>query len=575
VSIARKRGEVAPAFGRSPAELAALAGIASLAAVVLALSWNRWVEPIIDLGRDLYIPEAMVGGARLYDDLLYFYPPLTPSILALIVAVLGSSLAVYTAIGIATALAAATALYALVRATAGWPAAAAVAVLFVSMHLAGTSTWGANFIFPYAHAATFGMTFFLIFAASLARHLFVRPTVASAWTSVAFGLLSAAAKIEYILAVGVVVLVAVVVYRFPVRYLAALAVAGIAAFGGIGAIFRGAEPGHHWLRDNVLASSLLSSESASLFYSRVSGLAMARERIGPIVIAALIVASVVALLAIADRAWSRGARMSAALALLAALAGTALLLHQWRFFASWPLILLALVPFAAKERSRSPLAFLLAASLGTAIRIFLAIGPGWYGFVLVLPTYALIAYVFATWLPSRRAYRSHMGSVWLLLALAISAMGIYDSIPRWAARSEEVVTARGTYLDDSSRGEAIGSLLEWLESRPPDESLVVVPEGLAINYFAARPTPLSFYTFTPIEIDDPITEGRIIEEFRQRRPDLVVVVPRDVREFGYRGFGVDYARELAGQLQHDYRLAWRSPNERYPVFALERAEGAP
>jgi len=571
VSISTDRGESALTFGRSRAELAALASIASLAALVLALSWNRWLEPIIDLGRDLYIPEAMVEGARLYDDILYFYPPLTPSILALVVSVFGSSLAVYTAIGIATALAAATALYALVRATAGWPAAAAVAVMFVSMHLAGTSTWGANFIFPYAHAATFGMTFFLIFAASLARHLFVRPTAVSAWAAVAFGLLSAAAKIEYILAVGVVMLVAVVVYRLPIRYLAALAAASIAAFGALWVIFRGSEPGHHWLFDNVLASSLLTSESASLFYSRVSGMAMARERIGPILISALIVASVVALLAIADRARRRGARVSAALSVLGALAGTALLLHQWRLFASWPLILLALVPFAARERSRSPLAFLLAASLGTAVRIFLAIGPGWYGFVLVLPTYALIAYLFATWLPGRRAYRIELAIVWLLLALAISGLGIHDSMSRWAARSVEVVTARGTYLDDPLRGEAIGSLLEWLRTRPSEETLVVLPEGLAINYFAARRTPLSFYTFTPIEIDDPATEQRIIGEVRQRRPDLIVVVPRDVREFGYRGLGVDYARELARVIERDYRLVWRSAS-RYPVFALERAD---
>ncbi|MCA1734380.1 MAG: hypothetical protein LC732_12365, partial [Acidobacteria bacterium] len=74
-------GEESASFGRPRGELAALAAIASLAAWVLALSWNRWLEPIIDLGRDLYIPEAMAGGARLYDDLLYFYPPLTPSIL--------------------------------------------------------------------------------------------------------------------------------------------------------------------------------------------------------------------------------------------------------------------------------------------------------------------------------------------------------------------------------------------------------------------------------------------------------------------------------------------------------------
>ena len=57
----------------------ALAGTAVLlAAVAVVQSWNRWLDPVIDTGRDLYIPEAMAHGVRLYRDVRYFYPPLTP-----------------------------------------------------------------------------------------------------------------------------------------------------------------------------------------------------------------------------------------------------------------------------------------------------------------------------------------------------------------------------------------------------------------------------------------------------------------------------------------------------------------
>ncbi|HEY0592222.1 MAG TPA: hypothetical protein VGF40_10680 [Thermoanaerobaculia bacterium] len=553
---------------RRAAEALALGGIAALGAAVLALSWNRWLDPIVDLGRDLYVPEAMASGAALYADLLYYYPPLAPLLLAAAVALFGSSLALYTAIGIVTAAIAATSLYLLIRATSGWAPAAAIAMLFVALHLAGTSTWGANFVFPYAHAAIFGMTFFLLFAASIGRYLFVRASAASAWCAVAFGVLSASAKIEYVLAVALVVAVAVVVYRFPLRFLVAMAVAGAAVFAAAAFAFGGAPPGHRWLRDNVFAAPLLTSDAAGFFYGSVSGTASLAASLGRAAVAALLLIAAIALLAAADRALARGARILAGAAILAAM-GALVLMAGARFFAGWPLLMLALLPFAARERATSPLAFLLAISLGTAARIFLSLGPGWYGFVLVLPTYALVAYVLTRWLPGRGVYRRGFAAFWLVLAVAIGARGIAASYPSWRARSFEVRTARGAYLDEPRRGSAVRALLEWLARRPGGETMAVMPEGLAINYFAARRTPLSFHTFTPIEIDDPAIERRLVAEIEERRPDLVVIVPRDVREFGYRGFGVDYARDIAALLRQEYRLAWRS-GARPEIVALER-----
>jgi len=36
-----------------------------IAAVALLQSWQRWLHPIIDTGRDLYIPEQLARGAKL------------------------------------------------------------------------------------------------------------------------------------------------------------------------------------------------------------------------------------------------------------------------------------------------------------------------------------------------------------------------------------------------------------------------------------------------------------------------------------------------------------------------------
>ena len=74
--------------GGIPALVVLAAGV-----VAAAQSWNRWLDPIIDTGRDLYIPEQLMQGAKLYRDIRYQYPPLAPYLLAAITRVTGSSLA--------------------------------------------------------------------------------------------------------------------------------------------------------------------------------------------------------------------------------------------------------------------------------------------------------------------------------------------------------------------------------------------------------------------------------------------------------------------------------------------------
>ena len=98
------------------------------------------------------------------------------------------------------------------------------------------------------------------------------------------------------------------------------------------------------------------------------------------------------------------------------------------------------------------------------------------------------------------------------------------------------------FYDVEGRGAVIESLLRAIEQRRA-RSLVVFPEGLAINYLSGVDNPLAFHTFTPIEAAAPEMERAILRQMEERKPELVAIVTRDVREFGYQGFGVDYHRE--------------------------------
>ncbi len=178
--------------GRRPGEGILVALLVLVTIITLSFSWNRWLDPIIDTGRDLYISEQLAHGTKLYRDIRYQYPPLAPYLLAAITAAIGSSLAAFTAIGLAQSLVIAALLWLAVRSTAGL----VTALLFLSLSFTGASTWGANFIFPYSYAATLGIALLLgaLVAFLRGRH------------STAIALLVAASwmKVEYAIGVPVV-----------------------------------------------------------------------------------------------------------------------------------------------------------------------------------------------------------------------------------------------------------------------------------------------------------------------------------------------------------------------------------
>ena len=512
-----------------------IAALAAIFALALAQSWARWLEPIIDTGRDLYIPEQLARGAKLYRDIRYQYPPLAPYLLAAITRAIGNSLASYTAIGIAQSLIASSLLLVVARRAAGNVAAFAACAMFVAMNVAGATTWGANWIFPYSFAATIGMCALLaLLAAIQMRHvpLAVLAALVASWC-----------KVEYAIAVVVIVAVS----RLPLR---ALVIAAIASVGAVAVIFRDSA----WLTENIFNTSLTKGASAQHFYAYVSGtadwprnLALALLGVaGLVVIALLLRMPRLMLLAIPIACLFTGDIFLRAFGVV-----------QWVALA-WAL---------AKDR-RSPLLLFAAASIASTLRIALNVSHAWYGFVLVVPTYLLIVYLLFEYLPERGVYTKRAAMLWLVPIVVICGRELWRQHEAYAEKRFPVVTPRGTFYDHNpDRAAALNAF------HPDGGTLVVIPEGVTINYLTKLRTPLTFHTFTPVETASPAVEQKIIDELTAHPPTRVVLVSRDVREFGYRGFGTDYDRRLAALIAQRYTVERRWRGARFELLAL-KAKGS-
>jgi hypothetical protein len=85
-------------------------------------------------------------------------------------------------------------------------------------------------------------------------------------------------------------------------------------------------------------------------------------------------------------------------------------------------------------------------------------------------------------------------------------------------------------------GETVRVLSEWLRETPPGQTLLVLPEGEMINYLARLPSPVSPFRFYFATTDDG-REKRIVNELQRHPPDWIVIISRDLREYGIQRYG--------------------------------------
>jgi hypothetical protein len=242
----------------------------------------------------------------------------------------------------------------------------------------------------------------------------------------------------------------------------------------------------------------------------------------------------------------------------------------------WPLFCLGALAFAVLQ-FRAGAAGFAVFSLALLGKMLLNARIYHYGFVLAMPALALLTVVLYDWIPrwieSRggAAAVARAGLVPLLLAFALAHLTATSR--QLALKTETVGTGPDAFKADG-RGRAVNAVLDWIAGRPGG-TVLVVPEGVMINYLARRENPTPFVNFMPPEMT-LFGEPRMLAALERRPPDVVVVTHKPTHEYGLPWFGRSYARDLAAWLEGRYHLVQLfgdpplQPTSRYGIAILER-----
>jgi hypothetical protein len=545
--------------------------LVALTLFYLNLSWRKWPDPLIDFGRELYLPWRLANSAVLYRDVENIKGPLSQYLNAGLFRLFGPGMMVLVAANLAVFAGIVISIYALFRRAWGADAALISSSVFISVfgfaQYVGIGNY--NYATPYAHEATHGLLVCLLLVAVLFRWMENPTLLRSSLAGGLFGL-TAVLKPEIMLAAGLITFAASAMrwyFRKSVPFAAVAAWAGCAVLPTLAfaVYFSALVPWKQalpfacqaWL--DVVSSARYTGETIQKGFTGLDhpGRNLALHATATFA-ALLVVAGMAGMAKIAERATGLWRRLLPAGLLLGGVAGLACFEIPWldagRCFLGLNIIYVLVCAISISKTRRAEagvpdqtqalrlLIALLAAAL--MLRMFLNGRIYHYGFYQAALAGVLIPAVIVGELPDRLALGRFgktlmIAGVLLLLAPGVVMLSIrsHDTL---SAKTYAVGEARDRFYSSppgmDPKGETIRTLADRLARSSPGQTLLVLPEGVIINYLVRMPSPLAPTYFFTDTLDDG-REAVLVEELSARPPDWVVIVKRDLREYGIRRYG--------------------------------------
>ena len=598
--------------------------LAGLAVFFLNLSWRKWPDPIIDFGRELYLPWRLTQGAALYRDMLHMYGPFSPYFNSVVFRLFGTSLNSIIAVNILIYAGILSLLYYILR--EGWSrfSAFVACVVFVSVfsfsHLVGIGNY--NYITPYAHEATHGILIVLLLIWALIGVL----AAGKRWQFFCAGLLvglSILTKPETMLAAGAVSFGAILLSareRFrtvragwAAKLLLLLAgcltpmIIAVVLFH-VGAGFTWGEAlwdvNSAWLNIFVYSSALSNPmQKSSMGTDNLWGNLGHETLAGGVALAFAFGA------AWGCRYFPRWGATSAAFWAVFLIIVSLFVTATVPWLDIGPIIPALLVCAAVLQgiklwRQPRPAAFdretafrALLWLAGAAFLFRMAFNPRimHYGFfqapLAMLIGLATVLVALPDFFSLNSAFRKVYQGILAVMILSGAGMVARQSANTLSLQQFPVGTGPDQFLAfdpriDPQHIPASGALVEiarqYLAQDPGAHSLLVLPEGIMLNYLTRLPSTIPYYYFNP-ELFMNGKDQALIAQLKAAPPDRIVILSRNMEEYGVERFGDsrDHGAALLQFIQDYYKPVYQQGGDPLDngqqgvvVFARQTTPGA-
>ena len=574
---------------------------------LLNLTWLKWGDLVVDLGREMYVPQELASGRLLYRDIFYIYGPFSPYFNSFLFKLFGAHIHSLILSGVITICAVSILIYKISRVFLNvfFSTFAVLTFLFVFAFGHYTYNGNYNFILPYSYPAIHGVMFslgalyfyYLSLFKGIRKHKFFY-LIAVAVTFLC--------KIEIGIALIFSIIISLGIYfisrkeRFKKilsqSFIYLILPLGCAIF--VYSLFFIAS-GEVIEKSNLFD---IGRGCISIKDGFTKWLFGASDIFGNIFIMVktflyYILFSIFFGLGgfILTYVWRKRRLRLLSRIFLSFLISTISIWLGFIFFKklfpiydlqyrSLPIICLLTIFISLwkfiKDKKRVEDLFIISVSIFSLFlmfRMLFHVWAGHYGFYILVPG-VIVYYVFflkiaAGALKSNIARRFFKVGFIFIFTLFIMS---HFSISRFCykLRTLKISSKRGDlYVFNNDKERRCKELISFLgEHTDRKETVVIIAEGLAINFLSERKNPLYYYSYLNIDLDKKDVLDRIISDMESEKVDYVAWMHN---ERGYIAFGKDYGKELKEYILENYVLyrqfgPFPSTSEKYGIALFKR-----
>lgn len=558
-------------------------------ALMVSLSWLKWPDILVDFGREVYVPWRMTEGDILYRDIHYWNGPLSPYINFVIFSLFKESILAIEAINLLVIAGITYLAYRLFNRAGDRASAISVCTVFLTIFAFAQYYWTGNFNFvaPYSHELTHGTLIAFAALFFLMRYLDERSLKFMGGLGLCAGL-ALLTKIEITLGVAAAAFTGFALtlwHERPVgvRFFSLISIffAGLIMPVIFFAVVLGSRLGIGEAFDRMFGTWLIitgTDISSGKFQRDVMGV----DDVGGNLLKMFKVTLWWFLLAIplaANYFWRRSAFFKTYGGFLSFIVCAAVLFYFMKMI-PWteimrPLPLFVIVIaifqfvrflFNRDDRDEAvravPMVAFAAFAFVMLLKMILNVQVAHYGFALAMPATLLMVHALLALAPQVVDRSFGFSGIFRSAGFAFVAFMVVSYVNASAR-----VYAMKTYRVNSGHsgdvivsydprikpeGMAVDMALKEVEDiMAPDETFLVLPEGVMLNFLSRRVNPTGYINFVPSELTI-FKEERMLASFEAKPPDYVILAHKDTSDYGPRFFGRDYGRLLYSWVAANY-----------------------
>ncbi len=150
---------------------------------------------------------------------------------------------------------------------------------------------------------------------------------------------------------------------------------------------------------------------------------------------------------------------------------------------------------------------------------------------------------------------------YILLCALIMFFAFYD-FSSLEYKNYLLQSEKGSIYTFKKDGEPIKIVSDFIvKNTKIEDKIVILPEGLFINFITDRSSDNIFYTLSPLYYTDTFGEDKVIKHYTYNCADYLVILPLSMIEYGSNLF-CDYAKSFCEMISKNYSLVFEKDNIR-------------